>query len=1381
MIRSIFASSCSVWGLLLLSLSSSNHNGVLVASSLMEEAIVDTSGDATTLKSPPNDDSDSDDENDDSSAIFQYFQKVAGNRVDQSLALGQATMEWIADTEKCPGGFVHPALFLQHINQDPSLPIGMFTHQALSKDTIVLSIPASCTIDSGESQSEDYCDTARNLQKHLLLSQTKEGMNQSDFAPYLRYLLETQPYGLLPATWSKSGQDLLSEMLEGSHLPLPPFDPKGWHWLDYCDIAEEEEYAFQLVRQRSWDDILIPLYDLLNHRNGKYRNTYCDKVQGADVIHVKVLKDIPAGGELYNSYDIYPGSGDLHEWYGTPEILRDFGFVEQYPQRWIFQDEFNSQFGGQIGLSFDIDQVSDDSTDGFHYEVTWIREKPSKADLMFARTALKELKEFGERRLQPKHRQETSSIPDYEWNMIVEYHSSYLTALEQAILEAEYDALRIEPASIGHDHTYTCNSDETHAMPTYETVDEVRSHYQHMSFDREPDTGDVCFWILPYVQMCGNYQPHHHEVSVHYSARYVDQVKRVAFVGGGDSMLLHEILKYPDIEKVVGLELDQQVTRYNYKHLGMQPHYDDERVEWWYGDATKSALMLPKDYFGSFDLVLMDLSDTAMDLAVNDDLDVFGAFALLLNKGGVIVKNEEFLEHFSRVFDYTVQIHYYDVPIICSQSFILGSFDTDLLYREPKDHGVTDTLFMQHRPDVQSRFGIWHDYRKNVTRKNANCNKETVVPDQQVSSPGVLMVVEAEQSEALDSFKSITAVKDAVSTALGKAGLSVVDTVVAGTAVGGKVESEQEAESFTIVMKEGYVSVRVFFNIKYCAFDIHLWSSFDKHDQAKKALLNAVGSGRKDKSVTSFRVVAGGMFGVKTWKQDESKRGPAYNRECQEEEELSRGPLNEIKALTDVTMEILQLREHSSDITVAVICGKEDEPCDSFDIVSKAAKVSKAVPFRTCSDIDDGVDAMQACFELTKKKFKEQENKFGAIVVDPKASKSMGQVVHKVFTTAKSVSELLTANVLVMAHSMDATETWRRAFLDRFRRDVFEEDPVFRAEVIFNSSDTSMEMGFVSTGDKGFVEKIYESLPILEQKTGMVSDVRTIEGGKFMYQEDFEPSLTFDMSDYDRKPGLAQWKSQRPVALQTVFQLELQGSNSLIESGDYVEVLEMQDMQWYIGQVEEVRVDEVLSVRFFDGEIGLFPQTIARRVNEGDRVEVWVEEEELWTSGTLVEFAEEEYATVRFDDGEAEGQVFIGTLRLIVSELSSTPPEPLSPKDIENAISYALITTDFEGSAKADVKLFEGLGDGSLFTAYFSGGSAVVLWDGRAHIDINLFTFAEDSNAANLLVRNFREKLPYLKTMLRDEQPRGYGRVVNYARDMNAFSGRTPHWANGFE
>ena len=113
-------------------------------------------------------------------------------------------------------------------------------------------------------------------------------------------------------------------------------------------------------------------------------------------------------------------------------------------------------------------------------------------------------------------------------------------------------------------------------------------------------------------QQCNKYRPHYHEPVVHYAARFLEKITRVVFIGGGDSMLLHEALQYPTVELVVGLEIDQKVTRNSFKYFGTQPHWDDDRVQWWYGDAAKSLLMLPKDYFGTFDMVLVDLSETVM-------------------------------------------------------------------------------------------------------------------------------------------------------------------------------------------------------------------------------------------------------------------------------------------------------------------------------------------------------------------------------------------------------------------------------------------------------------------------------------------------------------------------------------------------------------------------------------------------------------------------------------------------------------------------------------------------------------------------------------------------------------------------------------------------
>ena len=91
------------------------------------------------------------------------------------------------------------------------------------------------------------------------------------------------------------------------------------------------------------------------------------------------------------------------------------------------------------------------------------------------------------------------------------------------------------------------------------------------------------------------------------------------------------------------------------------------------------------------------------------------------------------------------------------------------------------------------------------------------------------------------------------------------------------------------------------------------------------------------------------------------------------------------------------------------------------------------------------------------------------------------------------------------------------------------------------------------------------------------------------------------------------------------------------------------------------------------------------------------------------------------------------------------------------------------------------LGEGSLLLVFWNGGSASVLWDGRNHIDINLFTYVESAQTAINFVRNFMDKLPFLKVALRDEQPRGFGRIVMYEKDLKAAKGRIPPWAAHLE
>ena len=182
-------------------------------------------------------------------------------------------------------------------------------------------------------------------------------------------------------------------------------------------------------------------------------------------------------------------------------------------------------------------------------------------------------------------------------------------------------------------------------------------------------------------------------------------------------------------------------------------------MEWWFGDGAKSLLMLPKSYFGSFDLVVVDLSETVMSFQVTDKLSIFQTLSLLLQPEGIMLKNGEYyMQEMSQHFDYTLQYFEYDVPYICDQGMVIGSNKIDFFHRSMRDHGV-DTLVYEPQQKIlelhdNDPFYRFTEYRKNNAREQGQCssnessnnnndNDHRDVPGEQQQA-GILMIVEAE-------------------------------------------------------------------------------------------------------------------------------------------------------------------------------------------------------------------------------------------------------------------------------------------------------------------------------------------------------------------------------------------------------------------------------------------------------------------------------------------------------------------------------------------------------------------------------------------------------------------------------------------------------------
>jgi len=1082
---------------------------------------------------------------------------------------GERLIQWLREN----GGIVNEKIEIRRADlSDPTSRFGMFTDGDLDEKEILLVIPRDCLItdvphdysivdvdeedeededeededddeEEEEEEDEDYdyyhCATIKNLIEEMKLG------DKSHYAPYVNYLL-AEPWGQLPSAWSKEGKALFRKVLQSTEDPLPPLHPSSMEtdYLHHCKGRKDpfEVNAALMVAQRSWDDTLIPVFDMMSHRNGKWLNTESSSVHDESTdIEVRARRSIKAGEEIYTSYNMCEDCTNRYETYGTPEILRDYGFIEQYPQRWIFPD----------AIGFQIDE--EDAGSG-NLSVSWTtREDPDDDDIHLLKNVKNTMAKVAKTMLATPD----AAIPSHEIATIRQFHEELTKVTNLAIEKISNDEMEgcsAEDATCAASSTrydditkdnevyyseLVCgNMDEILSFEDYDTLDTIKSHYQELEFKHNPYTTDVCFSLDGTCQICGNYRPHYHEMSVHYAARYLTSLTRALFVGGGDSMILHELLQYPSIETVVALELDQTVPRASFKYFGTQPHWDNEKVEWWFGDATKSLTMLPKEYFGSFDMVLVDLSETVMSLTVTKELDVMNALSLLLKPDGVMLKNELYFEAMSDIFEYTLQYWYYDVPTICSQSMVIGSNSINFVRHENlTDHNIHNLLIGP--VDYDKHFELYHDYAWRPNNREKSCVRDDDelerVPLRQTNSPGIMMVVEAENTSM--TINSTTEMIILLAKTLTYQGFTIVATIAPETYI--------EDNVVIVVMEEGYLVSHFWPDHNYCGLDIYLWSSFAKHDTLKKALLLAFGS----KSSSSFRIVAGGMFGTKAWKDDLIELGMRRTLPCDRHDNT----VKESDTNSDTLQVILEEEAKFLDIgaTVLVVCGiKNSLPCSTFEKLQNIDDLGAILDVWSCPDVEefseDSDTQMYACerevLELLRMKLVDGKT-IDAIVFDSTSSYSMGQIFVRIFTNLKTRLDLLAENSKILAISHNAEEKWRSILVNRFRTEIYVKDPVFKADVLVEGTDSNIYVHSVVTDEKDVaVKNLRHILAAIEKRSGVPTNVEEFLGGAPPYEAHFTPSKVYTSDDYDQTSQLNQWSSQRPLGYQSIIQLEVQGN-----------------------------------------------------------------------------------------------------------------------------------------------------------------------------------------------------------------------------------------------
>jgi hypothetical protein len=151
-----------------------------------------------------------------------------------------------------------------------------------------------------------------------------------------------------------------------------------------------------------------------------------------------------------------------------------------------------------------------------------------------------------------------------------------------------------------------------------------------------------------------------------------------------------------------------------------------------------------------------------------------------------------------------------------------------------------------------------------------------------------------------------------------------------------------------------------------------------------------------------------------------------------------------------------------------------------------------------------------------------------------------------------------------------------------------------------------------------------------------------------------------------------------------------------------------------------------------------------------------------------LEYEQESFLLDAYDSKPNEEQFSsqrpLGRQSIFQLELMVDDAEMPSLDELSRFLEKTLTKLEY---SPLNLETFTNVGDGGLITSVFHQGSVILVWDGSRHVDINLFAFDQRQALADSFLDDFIEFTEgRLKLALRDDQPRGIGRVVSFASEI---------------
>jgi len=367
-------------------------------------------------------------EDDEDMDTYEIGNDNSGSVDDPRTHLHHNVIQWIQSS----GGIINEKQEIRLQDPlDPASGLGVFAAERIEEGEVLCMIPNDLMVQPEEEierTSQFNCETIRVLIDSMERMELGE---ESKFASYVSYL-RTLPRGQLPETWSETGFRALCDIfeLEGRsewNTQITDFLPM---WYKDCEGAKDNplhEHLAMQVALRSEDDVMIPFYDMYNHRNGDWLNTRQKFDENDDSLEISARRTIEAGEQIYNSYNMCDGCGSRKlSFFDTFELFVYYGFVEQMPQRWNFLGQ---------NVVFDLDEKKDDPD---IIELTWATSVLPNQDMLgYMQEEIERITQL-EQSLQEKQSSSPASfVPNNEWHMITQYLNAYRSALGHAISATE--------------------------------------------------------------------------------------------------------------------------------------------------------------------------------------------------------------------------------------------------------------------------------------------------------------------------------------------------------------------------------------------------------------------------------------------------------------------------------------------------------------------------------------------------------------------------------------------------------------------------------------------------------------------------------------------------------------------------------------------------------------------------------------------------------------------------------------------------------------------------------------------------------------------------------------------------------------------------------